>query len=207
MDKENLELRLYGFVPYNISAIQAGIQYGHSAIEYSLNYFSDEDYQDWARNWKTFIILNGGTSETMKLHLESLKSAGIKHASFNEPDLNDMLTGITCLVNEKVFNRDKYPDFLKYLENRAPGHFYNKESKIDIGFSNISLIKDALSNLLLNPFYPIYNIQFIDHSNHFLQSVKKEELGIVWNDWISQLGGFKNIYLRLFLEKFKLASN
>jgi len=205
--EKNIELRLYGFVPYNVSAIQAGIQFGHSLVEYSLNYFNDEDYQNWAKNWKTVIILNGGTSETMKLHLESLKNAGIKHASFNEPDLNDMLTGITFLVNEKVFNREKYPDFLKYLENRAPGHFFDKNFKINIGHQNIFLIKNALSNLLINPFYPIHNIEFIDHSNHFLQGIKKEELNMTWNDWILQSGGYKNIFLRLFLEKFKLASN
>lgn len=203
--EKNIEYRLYSLVPYNISPIQAGIQALHSSIEYSQLYFSDEDYQNWASVWKTVIILNGGTSDAMKLHLESLKNASIKHSSFNEPDLNDMLTGITFLVNEKVFNREKYPDFLKYLENRAPEHFFDKNFKINIG-PNISLIKDALSNLLINPFYPIHNIEFSDHSNHFLQGIKKTELEMVWNDWILQLGA-QNIYLRLFLEKFKLASN
>lgn len=35
MDKKK-ELRLYGLVPYNISPIQQGIQYGHSKDEYTL---------------------------------------------------------------------------------------------------------------------------------------------------------------------------
>ena len=30
-----LELRMYGFVPYNLSPIQQGIQYGHAVVEYS----------------------------------------------------------------------------------------------------------------------------------------------------------------------------
>lgn len=199
--EKNIEYRLYNLVPYNISPIQAGIQALHSSIEYSQLYYNEEDYQNWVRVWKTVIILNGGTSDTMKLHLESLKNAGIKHASFNEPDLNGMLTGITFLVNEKVFNREKYPDFLKFLENRVPSHFFDKNSKINIGHQNNSIIKDALSNLLITPFYPIYNIEFFNY-----EKIKEEEMEILWNDWILQLG-LQNIYLRLFLEKFKLASN
>ena len=31
---DNLELRMYGLVPYNISPIQQGIQFGHAVIEY-----------------------------------------------------------------------------------------------------------------------------------------------------------------------------
>ena len=29
-----LELRMYGFVPYNISPIQQAIQFGHAVVEY-----------------------------------------------------------------------------------------------------------------------------------------------------------------------------
>ena len=60
MDK--LELRMYGFVPYNISEIQKGIQFGHAIVEYGLENFHTNEYLDWAKYWKTFIILNGGTS-------------------------------------------------------------------------------------------------------------------------------------------------
>jgi hypothetical protein len=171
-------------------------------VEYSQLYYNDDNYQDWAKNWKTVIILNGGTSETMKLHLESLKSAGIKQSSFNEPDLNDMLTGITFIVDERVFNKEKYPDFLKFVENRAPSWFYNKNSKIDIGYENNELFKTSINNLLINPFYPIYNIEFFKYNR-----IKKSEINLMWNDWINYIGGVQNVFLRKFLEKFKLASN
>ena len=123
--EEKLELRLYGLVPYNLSPIQQGIQYGHGAIEYGLKYFNDVEYQDWANNWKTFIILNGGFSNhsvnryskdvslgTMENHLQTLISNGIKVECFYEPDLNDLLSSIIFIVDERVFNREKYPDFI-----------------------------------------------------------------------------------------------
>jgi len=121
----NFELRMYGLVPYNISPIQCGIQYGHAVIEYGLLFFNDKDYQNWAKNHKTFIILNGGTSNhsinryhegefvgSMELHLKTLQENKIKVASFFEPNLNDMLSGICFLVDERVFNIIKYPDFV-----------------------------------------------------------------------------------------------
>ena len=67
--KKRLEYRMYGLVPYNISPIQQGIQFGHEVVEYGLkhgksNVINDkvDTYTQWAKNDKTFIILNGGTT-------------------------------------------------------------------------------------------------------------------------------------------------
>jgi len=105
--KKELEKRMYGLVPYNISPIQQAIQFGHAVVEMSLDQI--DEYFDWAANWKTFIILNGGTSNgnpnfpgTMQQHLEILKENKISHAIFNEPDLNNMLSAIVFLVDERV---------------------------------------------------------------------------------------------------------
>lgn len=115
---ENLELRMYGLVPYNISPIQQGIQYGHAVVEYANKYFNDEEYQKWAKVDKTFIILNGGTTNdnpnqlgTLNQHLQMLLENEIKLETFSEPDLGSQLTSIVFLVDERVFNRTKYPDF------------------------------------------------------------------------------------------------
>jgi hypothetical protein len=125
---ENLEFRMYGLVPYNISPIQQGIQYGHGVVEYSLyaNALSNgnptkDAYTKWATKDKTFIILNGGTTNarrfngeyvgTLNQHEQSLRIAGIPVCNFHEPDLGDTLTAVIFLVNEKVFDRKKYPDF------------------------------------------------------------------------------------------------
>ena len=34
MKASNLEWRMYGMVPYNISEIQKGIQFGHAVVEF-----------------------------------------------------------------------------------------------------------------------------------------------------------------------------
>jgi hypothetical protein len=120
---KKLELRMYGLVPYNISPIQQGIQFGHAVVEYGLKFGASFDYQEWARDWKTFIILNGGTTNT-KTSLEDGMPFGslnkhmltlgldikIPFATFYEPDLGDQLTAIVFIVDERVFNKTKYPD-------------------------------------------------------------------------------------------------
>ncbi len=167
--KDNFEYRLYGFVPYNLSEIQKGIQFGHAAVEYSLKYFKDKDYQQWAKKYKTFIILNGGTTNNgeephlyamhddpyvgtmQKIHME-LKSNGIKCSTFFEPDLNDALSAIVFLVDERVFNKKEYPDFELDFEPDGP-------------------MPDENS----------------------------------YEDWLKNIGGKRNEFLREFLSKYKLA--
>lgn len=123
---ERLELRMYGLVPYNISPIQQGIQFGHAVVEYGRMCDGMKNHQahynDWADNWKTFIILNGGTTNTnlstddglpfgsMNRHLTALNEMNVRVATFHEPDLGDQLTAIVFIVDERVFNRTKYPD-------------------------------------------------------------------------------------------------
>lgn len=118
-----LEYRMYGLVPYNLSPIQQGIQFGHAVVEYGLNVKDVESnqsiYNKWAKNDKTFIILNGGTTNnnperlgSLNQHLTALTSVGIPVVEFCEPDLGDQLTAIVFLVDERVFNRTLYPDFV-----------------------------------------------------------------------------------------------
>ena len=63
-----MELRMYGFVNYQLTGIQKGIQFGHAVVEYGQQVKKTGDpklinkWNDWADNWKTFIILNGGTT-------------------------------------------------------------------------------------------------------------------------------------------------
>lgn len=121
MNKE-LELRMYGLVPYNLSEIQKAIQFGHAVVEYGQAIkgipLLESVYNDWANNHKTFIILNGGTTNiklsrlgTLNQHYLDLDLQGIPFASFHEPDLGDQLTALAFIVDERVFNKKLYPDF------------------------------------------------------------------------------------------------
>ncbi|CAG7580937.1 MAG: hyphothetical protein [uncultured marine phage] len=188
-----LELRMYGLVPYNISEIQKGIQYGHAVVEYGQmsKLKGDETlslYDDWADNWKTFMILNGGTSNhttgyvgTMESNLEKLKEADITVAEFYEPDLNDMLSGIVFIVDERVFNSKDYPDFEDWIiENNS--ELLNLKK---ILYKNLSARK--LARLVKESDLP-----------------KDKE---AYEKWVDFIGGEKNVFLKEFLSprNFRLA--
>lgn len=118
-----LEYRMYGMVPYNISPIQQGIQFGHAVVDYGRSVKDIKPleiiYNKWADNDKTFIILNGGTTNrdkerlgSLNIHFQTLNFNRIIVQPFYEPDLGDQLTAICFLVDERVFNREVYPDFI-----------------------------------------------------------------------------------------------
>jgi hypothetical protein len=195
----DLELRMYGLVPYNISPIQQGIQFGHAVQEYNNKifdlmqeyyggYLSTEEKQEvwkfeqWRTEDKTFIILNGGTTNntpsivtgeykgSLNNHLQSLKNASVNVATFIEPDLGDQLTAVVFLVDERVFNTKKYPDFAEHILQ-----------------------------------FPEILTTFEDKSINQIIRHLEEQRPLIYTDWVKSIGGEKNEFLRSFLKNFKLA--
>jgi hypothetical protein len=124
-----MELRMYFFVPYNISEIQKGIQAGHAAIRYVIEYGRTQEFKDWYINNKTWIILNGGTTRyfreesdlengTLNKIADELSLNNINNSVFHEPDLNYALTAICFIADERVWNKEKYPDFDDYVKDK-----------------------------------------------------------------------------------------
>lgn len=192
---ENLELRMYGIVPYNISEIQKGIQFGHAVVEYGQmakrSIGGEQQYDDWADRWKTFIILNGGTSNhsqnryhegqfegTMEQHLATLEEAGVDTAAFYEPDLNDMLSAVVFIVDERVFNKKLYPDFGDWI---MENHY------------------SYLSDNMINS----NKIERMRLEGHFERGTERERR--LYSEWESLVGGNKNAFLRDYLKNFRLA--
>lgn len=112
--------RMYFFVPYNLSPIQQGIQAGHAALEYAAKYGNTVEFKNFVFWDKTWIILNGGTSNegsrgysrgSMEEILESLRSNGIRCSVFHEPDINMAMTAICFLADERVWDYENYPEF------------------------------------------------------------------------------------------------
>ena len=182
---QELELRMYGLVPYNISPIQQGIQYGHALQEFNnmimdwmdLNPSPESElfnnikvFRQWAKKHKTFIILNGGTTNnkivdgkylgSLNNHKETLDKLGVLNLTFNEPDLGDQLTAIVFLVDERIFNKEKYP----YFE-------FKIRKQLDLN----------------NP--------------TFVDDIEKSQ----WEKWVETIGGMDNLRFRNFITPFKLA--
>lgn len=115
---KKLKYRMYGLVNYQLSGtIHAGIQFGHAVVEYCLKNKNSKSFKKWSKSDKTFIVLSGGSTNhnpqyigSMNKHLVTLKNYGIKVKTFYEPDLGDQLTAIVFLVDERVFDKVKYPD-------------------------------------------------------------------------------------------------
>ena len=194
MNNKKLELRMYGLVPYNISPIQQGIQFGHAVVEYGQIVKGKKPqeiiYNDWADNWRTFIILNGGTSNhsvnrysdsedffgSMENNLKLLEDNNIQIATFYEPDLNDMLSGIVFIVEERVFNKKDYPDFSDWLMDSK----YADLIRAELG-ANVYTIAEYIKN-----------------------STNKQDQK-AYKEWVDFVGGEKNVFLRDFLKNFRLA--
>lgn len=109
-------MRLYGFVMYNLSGIQKGIQFGHAALEYTRKY-PNKRTTDFIDNHKTFIVLSGGGSNDMLNRQDELKELDVKHAVFHEPDLNGAMSAIVFIVDEEDYSPTGVPSRLNaYLK-------------------------------------------------------------------------------------------
>ena len=134
-DLSKRELKMYFLVMYNISPRQQGIQAGHCVEEYSDKYHDTELYKEY-RKFKTWIVLNGGTSNdgvvlddssqewwtveinlgSMELYEKYLIENKIPYAYFHEPDLNYSLSSLCFICDNKVFDWVNYPTFEKWIQ-------------------------------------------------------------------------------------------
>lgn len=122
---EERKYRLYGLVPYQLMGMQQGIQFMHASIEYANEFGDTGPYYRWSRYDKTVIVLNGGTTNnnpdkpgTLNKHLESLIAKDIKVAKFWEEDLGDQLTAVVFLVDDRVWDKETWPDYKMSYEEQ-----------------------------------------------------------------------------------------
>ena len=197
MKDNRLEYKMYFFVPYNISAEQKGIQAGHAAIEYVKDYYHTQECQDFMEYDKTWIILNGGTTNytldlnddvnirrfhgTMNNILLDIRTQNAKNklniaaTSFNEPDLNDALSAICFLADERVWDYETYPDLEDFMKN---------------------CISD---NIIWRRMFKNGPYKYEDILEKF------PEYEWSYNEWKASLGGDKNVFLRSLIKGKKLA--
>jgi len=137
-----LEYRMYFLVPYNISGRQAGIQALHAVVRYGRNVQDmgrpEKLYNLWADEWETVIMCNGGTTNedkgskwygSMQKMRDALEANDIIYSEFKEPDINNSLTGVAFLVDERVFNEELYPNYVDIPKPWADKYKYRPKDE------------------------------------------------------------------------------
>ncbi|MFW6246847.1 MAG: hypothetical protein ACOC22_01580 [bacterium] len=187
-EQKKLELRMYFFVPYNISDIQKAIQAGHSSLEYAYHFGDTKLFIDFIENHKTWIILNGGTTNdgvdsegfavgSINQIVDVLEASIVNFAYFREPDLNDAITAVCFICDERVWNYSDYPDFGDYIVN-------------------VKMYKEAKDAM------PVENFDLFLNSDN--ESIK-ESFPEWYKEWEELMGGEENILLRQLIKNKKLA--
>ena len=155
-----------------------------AVVEYGINQKSEKSiaaYEQWAHNDKTFIILNGGTTNkrlidgvpfgSLNQHVITLKEMGVDTAEFYEPDLGEELTATVFLVPKEVYNKKEYLNFDEYTVNTI--------SDLELAYE----INEAYKNC----------------------NFENKNLKEIYEEWTEYMGGKKNVELRYFLSNFKFA--
>lgn len=118
-----MEYRMYCLAERHLSIAQKTIQAAHAIVEYSLKFGDTEEYKHWAKYDKTIIVLDGGNTPDMKVDIVKLTDIEYNYEIFMEPDMDNFVTCIVFLADERVFDYEKYGrNFeewrnLKILEN------------------------------------------------------------------------------------------
>ena len=111
------ELRCYTFTLYQLSSIQQGIQAGHAAVELGTQAYASltldgetskfKLYNEWATEWKTMVLLNGGDSKELRELMYALTSRDNPYpwSGFyeSEDSLNGLLTSVAIILPERIF--------------------------------------------------------------------------------------------------------
>lgn len=118
------QYRMYAMVLRQLSPMQKGIQSLHAVVEYSEKMKSGnidvnikKAYNKWAKEDKTMIVLDAGTSVDLINAIYELIQLNVPHAVFYEPDLYGMNTVVCFLADERVWDVKKYPTYEQYLNN------------------------------------------------------------------------------------------
>lgn len=112
-------MRAYFWCNYYLSSIQQGIQSAHCLAEMMITTepgHKQTQLHDWATNYKTLIVLNGGNSAQLAELFNDIQNFGVllnlPVAKFSEDEqsLNSALTCVGMIVPESVYGLSDDPN-------------------------------------------------------------------------------------------------
>lgn len=110
---------MYSFVLRQLNPMQKGIQTAHAVVEYANAFGDTDEYKTWANTDKTLIVLDGGTYQDMEEIKSILDDNNIKYATFQEEDLNNLMTSITLVADERVWDMKTCPDITEWMYTKT----------------------------------------------------------------------------------------
>ena len=170
-----LELRMFGVAPFQLGPLHAGIQFQHAATMYERK-FHTPLYEDWADNWMTSIVKNGGSTNTstdperrgsVNKFYDQCVELGIDAVYFTEITMGDQITCVALIADERTWDLDTWPN-------------------IDLTLWGA---KDPFD--YLNPDFSLPRISAMDPQE-------------AYNQWVELVGGRKNVFLRQVLRPMPL---
>lgn len=186
MEDKRLKKRMYVFVERHLSPIDKGIQAAHAIVEYFNEAILWEKekyinlYTEWANLDKTLILLNGGSVTELDNLIEELYNSNIHCGVFREPDLDNIVTAVSVIVDEQVFNTKPIPDFIEpsmFITSRAT---WSPELAQQVCIYKKSDIEKELEQKL------------IQYKNEYI-------------DYVDNIGGIDNLKLKYLINNCKLA--
>lgn len=106
---------MYSLVLRQLSPIQKGVQMGHAIAEYGNLCSKLVEYIQWVNVDKTIIMLDGGTYPEMKENRDFLTGMRVPNACFYEDDLGGLLTAITFIADDRIWDTKLYPSYEEEL--------------------------------------------------------------------------------------------
>lgn len=100
-----MKQRMYSITLRHLSGLDKGIQSWHAGQEYANAYGDSAEFKRWAKTDKTITILSAGTSDLLATAVKKLKKLGMKVSMFREPDMENIVTAIAFVVDDRVSPR------------------------------------------------------------------------------------------------------
>lgn len=159
METAHLDYRMYTFVLKALSREQMILDVTQSVVNY-LNRFGELDTTAmWSHVDKKHIILEGGTAPVMTAIFESINERDINCATYENPNLNGIITAISLIVDERVFDSEKYPGFIDWVNKKYPDKMYISGQFEDIRKEYYATCIGSVNNQFLrNLFKPFKTI-------------------------------------------------
>lgn len=110
--------RTYEIVLRHLSGVNKGVQVEHSAKRFIWKYRNEPFVEELMENPEneTTIMVDGGTHQDMVEIQRQLEELNIPHTFFIEPDLNDCMTAITVVADERVWDRENYKSYRDFVD-------------------------------------------------------------------------------------------